>query len=193
MSQDQLGLLAHAARLHSELDGRDGIFFPDELLSRSDEPEVGKIMGDERRTFETRTLTYHSQINELERAKRIASLEIKNASAKGDILDRHILTLRNAQEIIVGLAAKGQALAIDRLNLAQRIADYEMQRADTELASARSAEDVSRAEQGLLDARDQHHQEIISDLSETETHIADLTNKETASAESNVAPCAMPN
>lgn len=162
------------------MEGQDEISFPKDLLARLADRDIAKTLRDERLTFESRKLAYLGQIDELERTKRLAANEVKYADVKHGVLDVHVARLQSALEVLDGLAAKGQSLAVDRLNLAQRIVDYEMTRADIELAIARSREDIARTERSLDDLRRQRRNEILTDLSETQARLQDLAEKEAA-------------
>ncbi len=137
-------------------------------------------MRDEKLALETRTQTFRAQIDELERSKRLALNEIKFAETKHEVLDRHIGVLQKELDTLNALAAKGQALTSDRLNMTQRIVDYQLMRTDIELAAARSNEDVSRVDRNLADARNQHRRDILADLSDTQARLADAMDKELA-------------
>jgi hypothetical protein len=170
---EQINLVAHTARLEAELDDRDEIRFPPEIAERGGEWTIERIMRDEKMTLETRSQSFHSAVDEIERSKRMALNEIKYAEAKHEIIDQHIALLQQAVDIQNGLLAKGQSLAVDRLNLAQRIVDYRLMRTDLELMAARSREDVARAEHNLADVRSQRRQQILLDLGETQARLAD--------------------
>ncbi len=180
LSPERIGLVAHKARLEAELDERDDIRLPPDVTARAGDRDIDKMLRDERLALETRNQAFRSQIDEFERSKRLALNEIKYAEAKHDVLDRHLVALHSALETLNGLAAKGQALTSDRLNMAQRVVDYELMRADLELAVARSREDFSRTERNVADARAQHRHEILADLNDTQARLADATEKDSA-------------
>ncbi len=179
-STERIGFVVRKARLEAELDARDDLRLPPEVKAESAGRAVDKTLRDERLALETRTQTFRAQIDEMERSKRLASNEIKYAETKHEVLERHILALQNALEMLNGLAAKGQAPISERLNMAQRIVDYELTRTDLELAVARSREDISRAERNLADARTQHRHEILADLNDTQSRLADVMDQESA-------------
>ena len=190
---EKIGLVIHKARLEAELNERDDMALPREAAALAGDRAVDKMLRDEHLTLETRTQAFRSQIDEMERSKRLALNEIKYAETKHEVLDRHILALHNALETLSGLAARGQALSSDRLNMAQRVVDYELMRSDLELAVARSHEDVSRAERSITDARAQHRHEILADLNDTLSKLADATEKESAELAAIDARCAATN
>jgi hypothetical protein len=180
VSLDQIGLLAHTARLEAELDDRDEISFPPALNEHGGEQAIEKIMLDEKMALEMRSQSFHSAIDDIERVKRLALIEIHNAEAKHEIIDQHMELLQQAMDVQKGLLAKGQSLALDRLNLAQRIVDYRLMMIDLELTAARSREDVARAERNLADVRRQHRHEILPDLEETQARLADQQDRDAA-------------
>jgi hypothetical protein len=181
-SLEQINLLAHKARLEAELDDRDEIRFSPALTERGGERAIERIMRDEKMTLETRSRSFHSAVDEIERSKRVALNEIEFAEAKHEIIDQHIALLQQALDIQKGLLAKGQSLAVDRLNLAQRIVDYRLMMTDLELTAARSREDVARAERNLVDVRSQRRHEILPDLDETQARLADQQDRDAAAS-----------
>ena len=181
-SLEQINLLAHKARLEAELDDRLEMHLPPALTERGGERAIEKIMRDEKMTLEARSQSFHSAVDEIERIKRLALNEINNAEAKHEIIDQHLALLQQAVDIQKGLLAKGQSLAIDRLNLAQRIVDYRLMMTDLELTAARSREEVARAERNLADVRSQRRHEILPDLDETQARLADQQDRDAATS-----------
>ena len=113
----RVAFLARYARLKAEAEGLESISFPAELLSRLREHGRGERPArGARRVRHAQAGVCHAAA-ELEHMMRLATIEVKFVEEKRDALNLHVEALRAALANHDRLAAKGQALAIDRLNL----------------------------------------------------------------------------
>jgi hypothetical protein len=106
--------LARYARLKAEAEGQESIVFPRELLSLSDDQSLAESVQEERAAFATRTRAFRARMAEFDRMMRLARIEIRFGEEKRAALDVHVEALKNALANHDRLAAKGQALAVDR-------------------------------------------------------------------------------
>jgi hypothetical protein len=178
--QERIRFLAQYARLKAEIDEQPEVAFPPELVSRLSNRVVGKVVNEERAAFETRTKAYRGQMAELERALRLARIELKFAQEKRDALEAHINTLRDALDIHDKLAAKGQAIAVERLNLAQRILDYGLLRTDADMLMARTRQDIADVEKSMAGLTGQYRGALLAEFNELRPAQARQDDRETA-------------
>jgi hypothetical protein len=158
--------VARYARLKAEAEGMESITFPAELLSRLGEQGVANALHEERVAFATRKQAFSTRAAELEHAMRLAKIEVKFVEEKRDALSLHVEALRTALANHDHLAAKGQALAIDRLNLSQRLVDYEVMLADVELSLAKMRDEMTTIEGNETDLPRQYREQVNADLTE---------------------------
>lgn len=166
VEQARIRFLARYARLEAEINGQDAIVFPPELVSRLADPAVAAVVHDEKKAFETTTKAFREQMGAFERDLRVARIELKFAQEKHAALDSYIDSLRDAIDVHDKLAAKGQALAPERLNLQQRILDYRLMRTDVDLLVAKTQEDIDDIERGVASATNQYRATILSEFNE---------------------------
>ena len=164
--QERIRFLAQYARLKAEIDEQPEVAFPPELVSRLSNRAVAKVVDEERTAFETRTKAFRGQMGELERALRLARIELKFAEEKRNAIETHINTLREALDIHDKLAAKGQALTSERLNLAQRILDYGLLRTDVDMLIAKTREDLADFEKGMAGLTRQYRGALLAEFNE---------------------------
>jgi hypothetical protein len=155
---------ARYARLKAEAEGLDSIVFPSELLSLSDDQSVGEAVQEEKAAFATRTRAFRARMAEFDRMMRLAKIEIQFGEEKRAALEVHVEALKGALANHDRLAAKGQALAFDRLNLSQRLVDYQVMRADVNLSLAKTREDMATVERSANDLPTQYREQIKADM-----------------------------
>jgi predicted nucleic acid-binding Zn-ribbon protein len=176
----QITVDAHRIALEAELNERDEIIFPAALLGRSEESGVAKALQDENAAFNVRIRTYRAQIGDLGRQLRLVRIDIKYGEEKQHLIERHIASLQNELDVHNDLAKRGQSLAIDRLNLAQRIVDYSLLRTDLDLQLAKSRDDCELIENRLAEISNQHRNELLAELRETQAHLQTFAEQTSA-------------
>ena len=111
--------LASQARLKAELSDAPEIEFPDELLSRADDPQVMQIIATEKDQFEARRESFNGQISILEQRitqlqDQIRGLQVQRQSRLDQlkIFADEVVGLRELYE--KGYTPRTQVLAVER-------------------------------------------------------------------------------
>lgn len=141
-------LLAREARLRAVLSGAAAVVFPPELGARADDPRVGAIMEDERRSFELARSARLDQIRQLDRRTAQARAELAAQASRAAAYARQEALVREELAQTRELY-EGRLTTLDRLNALERAAVG----VGADRASARSGVAEGRARIGELQAQ----------------------------------------
>lgn len=166
LSATRLALIARQARLDAEIK-ETPVTFPVELESRTKEPEIARILREERLTLTTRRAALDAQILNLKQYKQFLTEQIASLTAKdvktGDQLD----LMKSELSRIAGLVAKGLSAMPRQIEASQTIATLESNRLDIQIAVIRARQDISKADRDILDLRDQRRNVALQESAET--------------------------
>jgi len=132
---------AALGRLIAERDQLEAIHFPDDLIERAGEPEVGVLIESQLRLFEARRKSVQGELDVLD--SRIETLSRKAAAYRKQInsLNSEIASYQEQLEGISSLAAKGYASRSNERELERRILSLvsAVGEAEAEIATAESS------------------------------------------------------
>lgn len=165
--------LARRARLVAERDRADSIAFPQTLLDRREDADVAEALEGERAQFterreslQGRIVVQEGRIDQLQ--ERIAGLEAERQSVL-----RQIAIMDDELDGLRELEAKGYYPRIRVLERERELAQLQGRagRLRAEIAEAR--ERISEARETVQQTRREFRAEVLANLRETETRIAD--------------------
>ena len=170
--------LAIRARLAAERDRAEGIAFPDELdrLIGNEDERIELIEGEltifeERRNF----LRSQTSINR----QRIEQLKSEILGLRDEVvaLNRQLELIAQEEEGLSGLVEKGLARKPQLLELQRRQADLGGELARNKAAIARAQQQIGETELTIIDIRTRFLNEVVGQLQEVQTEIADLRDR----------------
>lgn len=173
--------LSVRARLSAERDRAGGIAFPQEIdgLITDDEERLTLIEGEmtvfeERRNF----LSSQTSINQ----QRIAQLRAEIGGLREEVvaLNRQLSLIAQEETGLSGLVEKGLARRPQLLELQRRQADLGGELARNKAAIARAQQQIGETELTILDVRTRFLNEVVGQLQEVQTEIADLRDRMSA-------------
>ena len=173
-------LAARRARNVAERDGSDAISFPDALLSRAGDPEVGRIIEEERKLFDIRRLTRDGQKAMLR--ERIAQYneEIRGHLAQEAARLQQIGFINTELKGVQDLWGKN-LIAITRLTALQRdAARLEGERAQSIASVAQARGRIAEIELQILQIDQDLRTEVGKELAEIRAKTAEALEKKVA-------------
>ena len=192
-------LLARRARLQAELNDANAISFPQELLRQQSDPNVAQLIQREQSMFAAQRDAITSQLNALNQLKSLLNGEVTSLQAKTTNMDQELALMKKELSSTTTLVQQGLAIAPREYTLRETELDTEGRRLDLDTAALRAKEDISKADQSIVElqnkTRDQNQADLADveqKLSETEARIATgatIVDRET-SATANAPPSA---
>jgi HlyD family secretion protein len=173
-------LIGQEARLTAERDDKDRVTFPDDLLARTSEPSVTRILAGEQTLFEKRTSTLRSELNQL--GERISGLreEIAGTTAQVAAKSEEIDLIGKELASLEGLEAKQLVTTSRMMSLRREAARLEGERAQLTASIGQSKQKIAEIEVQRLGAESQAKGDIVKELREAEGKIAELSERRTA-------------
>jgi HlyD family type I secretion membrane fusion protein len=166
--------LAITARLKAELADAPEVEFPDELLSRADDPQVMQIIATEKDQFEARRESFNGQISILEQRitqlqDQIRGLQVQRQSRLDQlkIFADEVVGLRELYE--KGYTPRTQVLAVERAMESLKGARGSD---DAEIAQVRNS--IGESETQIISLKQRFREDAVSQLRENQANIADL-------------------
>ncbi|HMN38529.1 MAG TPA: HlyD family type I secretion periplasmic adaptor subunit [Hyphomicrobium sp.] len=173
-------LRGRQARLRAERDGEASVSFPEDLLARAPDPDVGHILNGERTLFESRIGAREAQKAQL--SERIAGLEeevsglVKQADAKASELSLIAKELAGLEI----LEAQKLVPTSKMMSLRREGARLEGEKAQLQAAAGSSRGRIAEIELQKLGIDIEARSDIVKDLRETEGRLVELSERRTA-------------
>lgn len=170
--------LSVRSRLAAERDRAEGIAFPQEIdrLIPETEERLSLIEG-EMTVFEERRNFLRSQtsINQ----QRIAQLNAEIGGLREEVvaLNRQLALIGQEEKGLSGLVDKGLARRPQLLELQRQQADLGGELARNKAAIARAQQQIGETELTILDVRTRFLNEVVGQLQDVQTEIADLRDR----------------
>ncbi len=176
----QATLLASKARLDAERDGASTVTFPEQLEKMSGNPEVAKSISAQRAVFVSRQTEFDGQRDINERQIGAIEQEVVGLNAQKSSAQSQLTLLTREVETAAKLLEKG-------LTEQSRVLDLRRAKAKTEGDIGQFVAEIGRAEQRILQAKNElvHlHSKMISDgadlYRETTAELSDTEQRLTA-------------
>jgi hypothetical protein len=161
-------LLARRARLAAELAESTVIETPVEL---SDDPDAGKLIGDELAVMNARQDEFRSQITANAELKSLLLKEIEALEQKIAVQDRQIALARRERQTISTLVEKGLAVSSREFMLEREVANLESKMLDYTTAMLRARQEVNKADRDASDLKGERKAKIVSEMQQTEASV----------------------
>ena len=173
-------LLARKAREEAEIEGRDKLVFPAELLERAEEPEVAYIMNSEKKLFEIRRSAREGLKSQLNERTVQSEEEIKGLTAQVESKDKQIDWIK--QELVgVNDLWKKQLVQFTRVTQLEREgARLDGERGQLIAAIAQSRGKIAETRIQILQIDQDMRTEVGKDLADIRGKMAELVEKRVA-------------
>ena len=176
LSAKRFALIARQARLDAEIKDAS-LSFPPELEARSKEPELARILREERLALDARRSSLTAQITNLKQSKEYLTEQITSLLSKDANTGEQIQIIKQELTRISGLVSKGLSAMPRQIETSQTLATLESSRLDVQIAVIRARQDISRADRDILDLKDQRRNTALQELAETRININETTAK----------------
>ena len=175
---DELG--ARRAREEAELEGEQNVTFPNELLTRKDDPEVGRIIRGESRLFETRRSSREGLKAQLTERVSQSQEEITGLTAQVASKEKQIEWIQQELEGVRDLWAKKlvQFNRVTSLEREQARLDGERGQLIASIAQAKGK--ISETKIQILQIDQDMRTEVGKDLADVRGKTAELIEKRVA-------------
>lgn len=177
------GEIAREARLQAEAALAPAVRFPEELLSRQQDPRVAELMGRESALFATRRSTLESQIRLLRTQVAETRAEITATEAEIVSDEAAIALAREDADAAEQLISQGFVTRTRVLAVQRTVADYEARRNENRADLARARQRVSELELRILGQRNAYTQQAVDELKDATAKVFDLRERFRASAD----------
>ena len=178
LTNQLIGAVARDARLVAELNGKEQLIFPEEIVRLSDDLNVARTLADQEKQFIERRASLGGQISVLEaRASQLrqeinGSEETKRADEQQvRFIDNELGGVRELYE--QQLVTKSRWLTLERER--SRL-DGEIGRLVSEKAKSEKA--IGESQMQIAQLKQQFQEQVSKELAETREKIGDLRNKQ---------------
>jgi membrane fusion protein, type I secretion system len=173
-------LIAKKARLDAEKDGLSAPRFPDALLRRQDDPQVGIVVEGERRLFELRRSSREGERSQLQERLHQLADEIDGLRQQADAKSQEISLISTELEGVRKLWAK-QLIQINRLtNLEREAARLKGERGQIIAAIAQAKGRIAEVELQIIHIDQNLRSEVGAQLAEIRGKVSELNERKVA-------------
>ncbi|MGF1619038.1 MAG: polysaccharide biosynthesis/export family protein [Rhodomicrobiaceae bacterium] len=179
LSAELYATLARRARLQAELDTetQPDIQWPPELEAAKDNPDIAKLLDQERKIFDARRNALKTNGSALENLKK--SVESEIASLEGQLVahKREQEVIKKDLDNIASLVDKGLAASPRKTALERIVAQLEGERWQLQTALLKARQELGRTDILALEARNTWSKEVTALLRETEAKLDDVKTR----------------
>ncbi|WP_430251604.1 polysaccharide biosynthesis/export family protein [Neorhizobium sp. DAR64860/K0K1] len=177
LDAERMALAARKARVDAILSDSETITFPTDLLARSENPLVAKMMEEENSLFETRRRSMDSELESLSQSKILAANQIKVLTAKSISLEKQIDMATKDLNSVNKLVSQGLTVSARQIGASQNLADLEARSLDTSLALVKTKQDLAKFDHDASEVRDKYRVDALTEASELRGRLALNTEK----------------
>ena len=160
------------ARLEAELDGRDEIDFPEEVVTQKPH-----LIEHQRQLLRSRKESRLSALSVLEREREQRSQELKELRSRLDYQQQNYSLLKKEVEMTRTMVAKGAASDMDLLRSQRELTDLSGQIADSRIAIPKVAAAVEGAIHRIDEEKGKQRSEILNELNAIRTEMEGTKEK----------------
>lgn len=178
-----MSLRALEARLIAERDGLPAVLFPEDLRTAQDNAEAVQVMDGQkallekrRRALETRTAILNQRITQLQ-------VEIDSLTSQMASTDRQIALVSDEEATVRRLVNQGLERKPRLQSLEREHARLKGQRDQEAGGIARAQQQIGEAQYEIVGLENQFQTEVAAELRETQTRLADLRERLSASSD----------
>ena len=174
--------LARRARLETERDGVEKIVFPDDLMSRKDDPKLASLMLGQEKLHAARMSMVQGKINQLTEQIGQIGEQVMGDDAQIKSKEDQIRLIGDELVGLIQLKAKG-LVSLSRVSSMQRErARLEGERGELTGQRASAQSKVSEVKLQILQVTEETLTQTLSDLRDTEGKVAELSERKVAAA-----------
>lgn len=160
------------ARLEAELEGRDEIDFPDEVVTQKPH-----LIEHQRQLLRSRKESRISALSVLEREREQRSQELKELRSRLDYQQQNYSLLKKEVEMTRTMVAKGAASDMDLLRAQRELTDLSGQIADSRIAIPKVAAAVEGAIHRIDEEKGKQRSEMLNELNAIRTEMEGTKEK----------------
>ncbi|MEX6509233.1 HlyD family type I secretion periplasmic adaptor subunit [Jiella sp. M17.18] len=166
--------LALQARLNAERGGAEMVTFPNELISRQDDPKVGLILAGQRQEFDERHKTLVTTIDLLKQKITQLKTIIDGLDAQRISKQQQVDLTGEELAALDSLLKKGLTNKSRVLELKRSAAQLHGEIGDITAQIGSSQEQISEANMQIVQTRQKFREDVVAQLRDTESKEADL-------------------
>ena len=160
------------ARLEAELEGRDEIDFPEEVVTQKPH-----LIEHQRQLLRSRKESRNSALSVLEREREQRSQELKELRSRLDYQQQNYSLLKKEVEMTRTMVAKGAASDMDLLRAQRELTDLSGQIADSRIAIPKVAAAVEGAIHRIDEEKGKQRSEMLNELNAIRTEMEGTKEK----------------
>lgn len=160
------------ARLEAELEGRDEIDFPEEVMTQKPH-----LIEHQRQLLRSRKESRISALSVLEREREQRSQELKELRSRLDYQQQNYSLLKKEVEMTRTMVAKGAASDMDLLRAQRELTDLSGQIADSRIAIPKVAAAVEGAIHRIDEEKGKQRSEMLNELNAIRTEMEGTKEK----------------
>jgi hypothetical protein len=172
---ERVGLLAHRARLETEIQGRENIVIPEALRGQETSEPVQRAFRDEAIAMQSRRAQIAEQIQQVQQGIELMKQESDVIQKKDAMMQRQVSLLQEQLDTVDGLLKRGAATVNQKLALEQNLATFESSHLDLQLAGLKSRQEWLKAQQSIADFGNQLRSQDLIELNQTEARLSELS------------------
>lgn len=175
--------LAIEARLIAERDDKEDIAFPDEIISRKENPEIRAIIDNQQSIFKSRTETLNGQLDILKTQIVKYEQEIEGLNAQQQATNRQINFLNEESKVVEQLLESGNAARPRLLGLKREAAEMVGRRGEYLSLKSKAQESISETRFSILKTQSEYRNGVLEELKETQQALSEVREKIASSAD----------
>ena len=146
LESERLSLIARNARLDAVLQGASEFSFPQELQKIADQPDIQKILNDEKKIFQQTRSAIEAEKQALENSKDFAAEQMHVLKSKATALQKQADLADAELGKISTLVAKGLSASNRQFGAEQFVSELQNRQLDVSMALISAQQTVSQAE-----------------------------------------------
>ncbi|HEY8572916.1 HlyD family type I secretion periplasmic adaptor subunit [Phenylobacterium sp.] len=170
-------LRAQEARLVAERDGLERIAFPQELLARSGDPDIAKILKGQQMQFRARGADLGGQMAVLEQKTAQLRAQVSAYEAQLQASDRQMRLVEEELETTKGLLEKGLTTKPRYLALERALAQLQGQRGDQAAQIARTREAIAEAQLQRANLGRSETKDVTAELRDVQNRLMEIGDR----------------
>jgi exopolysaccharide production protein ExoF len=164
-------LIARHARLVAEISNATELSIPPEI---KDLPNAKDLMASEAALMKSRRQRYEAQLKALADLKTLLNSEVQSLAQKSTTQQRQLTLFNDDRDRMAKLSEQGLATSSRRLSAEERASVLESNMLDTDTASLRAKQDITKANQDEINLRNDWDAQRAQELQDTEAQLEKL-------------------
>ena len=177
INSDMIQHVARRARLEAEQRGDSEIKFPNELLQRTSDASVARLLEQEQLVFDTRRRGFDTEVKALEELRSFLQANIGSIQSQVETEVKQIELVRKEFDTIQTLLTKGLTSVSHSLELERNLAQLEGERLKVVSSLNEARQELSKTELALIALRNKRANDTALELSQAQAEINTLVHK----------------